>query len=326
MPEKKIEDLSLESRSVTEIVELIESMEEKFGVSAAAAVSAGQRVEGDHDTFNLWLKSFGPNKVQAIKAVRSATGLGLREAKSLVESVPVLLREGVTKLEAEEMIRDFRSHGIQLTTSQNTEDLLALNRVSIEENSLEETQLDLLACQTMGLNPDEFPVSRIIPVNLYLASGECSEEIISALSEFLDSFGLEEAGESPAIISSFFKRLWFRTTNKETLDELKSKLKKMEEALEAQQIDKPKSEIDLNHATAAEKLLTALENDSKSTALHVGNLLVLVLVDENGDKHNRVVTLTKEQIEMIQRDQSLIRKPELLLQHLNPQHRKIGKK
>jgi hypothetical protein len=163
-------------------------------------------------------------------------------------------------------------------------------------------------------------------VNLYLASGECSEEIVSALSEFLNSFDLEEAGESPAIISSFFKRLWFRTTSKETLDELKSKLKKMEEALEAQQIDKPKSEIDLNHATAAEKLLTALGSDSKSTALHVGNLLILVLVDEHGDKHNRVVTLTKEQIEMIQRDLSLLRKPELLLQHLDSQSKKIGKR
>lgn len=326
MAEKRVEDLSLENKSVMEIVELVSSMEEKFGVSAAAAIAASssQVAEGSTETFDLWLTSFGSRKVSAIKAVRLATGLGLKESKRLVDSAPVLLKEGVSKSDAEDMIRYFRSHGIQLTTTQMTDDFLAPRKVNIEESSLDETQLDLLACQTMGLNPDEFPVSRIIPVNIYMASGESSDEVIRALFEFLNAFDFDEAGESPAVISSFFKRLWFRTTSKETLDELKTKLKKMEEALEAQQIDKPKSEIDLNHATAAEKLLNALGNDSKSTALHVGNLLVLVLIDESGDKHNRVITLTKEQIEMIQRDQSLLRKPELLLQHLNPEQKKIG--
>ena len=90
--------------SVMEVVELIEAMEEKFGVSAAAAVVAGggAAAEVEEQTeFDVILTSFGENKVKAIKAVRGATGLGLKEAKGVVESAPAPIKEGVDKAEAE---------------------------------------------------------------------------------------------------------------------------------------------------------------------------------------------------------------------------------
>ncbi|EDK26276.1 50S ribosomal protein L7/L12 [Vibrionales bacterium SWAT-3] len=91
--------------SVMQVVELIEAMEEKFGVSAAAAVVAGGPAGGDaaaeQTEFDVILTSAGSNKVQVIKAVRGATGLGLKEAKGLVDSAPAPLKEGVDKAEAE---------------------------------------------------------------------------------------------------------------------------------------------------------------------------------------------------------------------------------
>ncbi|MGF1744864.1 50S ribosomal protein L7/L12 [Vibrio minamisatsumaniensis] len=91
--------------SVMQVVELIEAMEEKFGVTAAAAVVAGGAAGGDavaeQTEFDVILTAAGANKVQVIKAVRGATGLGLKEAKGLVDSAPAALKEGVDKAEAE---------------------------------------------------------------------------------------------------------------------------------------------------------------------------------------------------------------------------------
>ena len=91
--------------SVMQVVELIEAMEEKFGVSAAAAVVAGGAAGGEaaaeQTEFDVILTAAGANKVQVIKAVRGATGLGLKEAKGLVDSAPAPLKEGVDKAEAE---------------------------------------------------------------------------------------------------------------------------------------------------------------------------------------------------------------------------------
>ena len=91
--------------SVMQVVELIEAMEEKFGVSAAAAVVAGGAAGGEaaaeQTEFDVILTAAGSNKVQVIKAVRGATGLGLKEAKGLVDSAPAPLKEGVDKAEAE---------------------------------------------------------------------------------------------------------------------------------------------------------------------------------------------------------------------------------
>ncbi|WP_105896386.1 50S ribosomal protein L7/L12, partial [Haemophilus influenzae] len=97
---------AIASKTVTEIVELIAAMEEKFGVSAAAAVAAAPAAGGaaaaeEKTEFDVVLKSAGANKVAVIKAVRGATGLGLKEAKDLVESAPANLKEGVSKEEAE---------------------------------------------------------------------------------------------------------------------------------------------------------------------------------------------------------------------------------
>ncbi|WP_068546806.1 50S ribosomal protein L7/L12 [Thalassotalea crassostreae] len=91
--------------SVMDVVELIEAMEEKFGVSAAAAVAVAGGDAGaaaaEQTEFDVVLTSFGEKKVAVIKAVRGATGLGLKEAKELVEAAPKALKEGVDKAEAE---------------------------------------------------------------------------------------------------------------------------------------------------------------------------------------------------------------------------------
>ncbi len=101
---------SISNMSVMEVVELISDMEEKFGVSAAAAVAAAPAAGGDgggaaaeeKTEFDVILASMGDNKVGAIKAVRGITGLGLKEAKALVESAPAPVKEGASKDEAEE--------------------------------------------------------------------------------------------------------------------------------------------------------------------------------------------------------------------------------
>jgi len=100
---------TISNMTVMEVVELIEAMEEKFGVTAAAAVAAapaaaaGGEAAGaaaEKDEFDVVLASFGDNKVAVIKAVRGITGLGLKEAKDMVEGAPSAVKEGVSKDEA----------------------------------------------------------------------------------------------------------------------------------------------------------------------------------------------------------------------------------
>jgi len=104
--------------SVMDVVELVSSMEEKFGVSAAAAaaapvaVAAEAGVAAEEKTeFNVMITSFGDKKVAVIKAVRGITGLGLKEAKDLVESAPAAVKEGVAKAEADEMQKQLEEAG-----------------------------------------------------------------------------------------------------------------------------------------------------------------------------------------------------------------------
>jgi large subunit ribosomal protein L7/L12 len=99
---------TISNMSVMEVVDLISAMEEKFGVSAAAAVAvaagpvAGEAAAAEEQTeFNVVLASFGANKVSVIKVVREISGLGLKEAKDLVESAPASVKEGVAKAEAD---------------------------------------------------------------------------------------------------------------------------------------------------------------------------------------------------------------------------------
>jgi len=104
---------------VMELVELIEAAEEKFNVSAAAAVAvagpaaAAEAVE-EQTEFDVVMTSFGPNKVSVIKAVRSATGLGLKEAKTLVEAAPTSVKEGVSKEDAEELMKTLVEAGAEV--------------------------------------------------------------------------------------------------------------------------------------------------------------------------------------------------------------------
>lgn len=111
---------AIASMSVLELSELISEMEEKFGVSAAAAAVAVAAPGGggdaggaadDKDEFDVVLTGFGDNKVAVIKAVRGATGLGLKEAKDMVEGAPATLKEGVAKAEAEEMKKALEEAG-----------------------------------------------------------------------------------------------------------------------------------------------------------------------------------------------------------------------
>jgi large subunit ribosomal protein L7/L12 len=99
----------ISSMSVLELSELIKAMEDKFGVSAAAAVSMAAPAAGaapaaaaeEQTEFNVILTSFGENKVNVIKAVREITGLGLKEAKDLVDGAPKPVKEGIPKADAE---------------------------------------------------------------------------------------------------------------------------------------------------------------------------------------------------------------------------------
>ena len=105
--------------SVMEVVELIEAMEEKFGVTAAVAVAAGPGAGAaaaveEQTEFNVVMTSFGENKVNVIKAVRGITGLGLKEAKDLVEGVPSNVKEGVSKDEAEKIKKELEEAGAKV--------------------------------------------------------------------------------------------------------------------------------------------------------------------------------------------------------------------
>lgn len=105
--------------SVMEVVELVSAMEEKFGVSAAAMVASGPAGDAgasaeEQTEFDVVLTGAGANKVAAIKAVRGATGLGLKEAKEAVESAPFTLKEGVSKEEADALANELKEAGIEV--------------------------------------------------------------------------------------------------------------------------------------------------------------------------------------------------------------------
>ena len=110
---------AISDMSVMEIVELIEAMEEKFGVTAAVAVAAAPAAGGgdagaaaeEQTEFDVMLTAIGEKKVNVIKAVRAATGLGLKEAKGLVDGAPSAIKEGVSKDDAEEVKKALEEAG-----------------------------------------------------------------------------------------------------------------------------------------------------------------------------------------------------------------------
>ena len=113
----KIDELleSIDALSVAELAELVKGIEEKYGVSAAAvaapAAGAGAAAAEEKTSFNVVLKEAGANKIQVIKVVRDATGLGLKEAKDLVDGAPKTVKEGASKAEAEELKEKFSAAG-----------------------------------------------------------------------------------------------------------------------------------------------------------------------------------------------------------------------
>lgn len=112
----KIDELleSIDALSVAELAELVKGIEEKYGVSAAAvaapAAGAGAVAE-EKSSFNVVLKEAGANKIQVIKVVRDATGLGLKEAKDLVDGAPKTIKENVSKDDAEALKAKFAEVG-----------------------------------------------------------------------------------------------------------------------------------------------------------------------------------------------------------------------
>tara|TARA_B100001123_G_C14603413_1_gene746860 strand:+ start:35 stop:418 length:384 start_codon:yes stop_codon:yes gene_type:complete len=116
------EDLieTLSNMSILEVTELVADLEDKWGVSAAAAVAApvaivggdsGDAAEEEQDEFEVVMSSFGENKVAVIKAVRSITGLGLKDAKELVEGAPSTIKEALPKGEAEDIKKQLEEAG-----------------------------------------------------------------------------------------------------------------------------------------------------------------------------------------------------------------------
>ena len=122
MAKVKNEDIleAISNMTVVEVVDLIEAMEEKFGVTAAAPVAvaaaggdAGGDAAAEQTEFDVVMTSFGANKVSVIKAVRAITGLGLKEAKDMVEGVPATIKEAVEKAEAEDVVKQLTEAGAE---------------------------------------------------------------------------------------------------------------------------------------------------------------------------------------------------------------------
>ena len=108
---------ALEQKPLIEVVDLVKEMEEKWGVSAAAAAVAAAPAAGggeaaeEQTEFDVVMSSFGANKVSVIKAVRAITGLGLKEAKDMVEGAPITVKEGVSKDDADELKKQLEEAG-----------------------------------------------------------------------------------------------------------------------------------------------------------------------------------------------------------------------
>ncbi len=112
---------AIKELTVLELNDLVKACEEEFGVSAAAGVvvaaaGAGEApAEEEKTEFDVELSEIGPNKVKVIKVVREATGLGLKEAKDLVDSAPKVIKEGISKEEAEGMKAKLEAEGAKVT-------------------------------------------------------------------------------------------------------------------------------------------------------------------------------------------------------------------
>ena len=123
MASEKITQILDEVKSLTilELADLVKALEEEFGVSAAPVAVAGAAVAGaaapaaeEKTEFDVVLKAFGDKKLDVIKAIRNITGLGLKEAKELVEGAPKTVKEGVTKEEADKIAEELKASGAEV--------------------------------------------------------------------------------------------------------------------------------------------------------------------------------------------------------------------
>ena len=111
---------AIKELTVLELNDLVKACEEEFGVSAAAGIVVAAAGDGaaaaeEKDSFDVELSEVGPNKVKVIKVVREATGLGLKEAKEVVDGAPKVLKEGASKAEAEELKTKLEAEGAKVT-------------------------------------------------------------------------------------------------------------------------------------------------------------------------------------------------------------------
>ena len=106
---------AIKELTVLELNDLVKACEEEFGVSAAAGVVVAAGAEEEKDEFDVELTEVGPNKVKVIKVVREATGLGLKEAKDLVDGAPKVVKEAASKAEAEEIKAKLEGEGAKVT-------------------------------------------------------------------------------------------------------------------------------------------------------------------------------------------------------------------
>jgi large subunit ribosomal protein L7/L12 len=114
----------IQGLTLMEAADLVKDLEEKLGVSAAAPVAmaaapaaGGEAAEEEQTEFTVTLKAFGANKIKVIKAVREATGLGLKEAKGLVDEAPKAIKEGIAKDEADALMKTFEEVGAEVALS-----------------------------------------------------------------------------------------------------------------------------------------------------------------------------------------------------------------
>lgn len=114
----------IQGLTLMEAADLVKDLEDKLGVSAAAPVAmaaapvaGGEAAEEEQTEFTVTLKAVGPNKIKVIKAVREATGLGLKEAKGLVDEAPKAVKEGIAKDEAEALMKTFEEVGAEVALS-----------------------------------------------------------------------------------------------------------------------------------------------------------------------------------------------------------------
>ncbi|AWH90718.1 50S ribosomal protein L7/L12 [Buchnera aphidicola (Melanaphis sacchari)] len=109
---------AISEMSIMNVVDLISEMEKKFGVSANMSLNSNnkddKKTSEEKTEFDVILKNIGPNKVPVIKSVRSATGLGLKEAKDLVESAPVVIKENISKIDAESLKKTLENVGAEI--------------------------------------------------------------------------------------------------------------------------------------------------------------------------------------------------------------------